>query len=358
MKIRVTGAVVGMAVLLSIGALALAGCGGDEESAATTDTAGSTDTAAAGTTSAELEELVIGYSNPLASEEGLRAVGYGAREAIKQLGLPWTLEELDAKLAPDKQVSDIDTFISLKAKGIMSWTLDPGAADAAYKRAVDSGIVMIGLNSTSDHFSSVMAADTDTTCVVADEQAAYIAELIPGAKVLVVGGPPVPSITMSTDCFLDAAKKEGLDVLETQKDPTGSQAGGQKVAETLLLKHPDVQAMWVFSDGDALGASAALAAAGKQVWSGDQEGVVLVSRNGVQAAIDAIEAGKMTATWDNNQPLLGAAAIQILKQILVDNVPATEVEQRVAIPSQLWDLDTIDDYASPLEREVPLPLSE
>ena len=311
----------------------------------------------AATAPAAQPRVIIGYSNPLASEEGLRAVGYGAREAIKKLKLPWTLRELDSKLSPDKQVSDVDTFVSLGAKGVMSWTLDPGAADAAYKRARDAGIAMIGLNSTSKYFNSVMAADTDTTCRVATEQAAYIAKLIPRAKVAAIGGPPVPSITLSTNCFVKAAKQRGLTILELQKDPTGSQAGGQKAAENLLLKHPDAQAVWVFSDGDALGASAALAAAGKQVWSGKNKGVVLVSRNGVQAAIDAIKAGRMTATWDNNQPLLGAAAIQILKKILVDKTPASKIPKRVAIPSQRWDLSTISKYKSPLKRAVPLPIS-
>jgi ribose transport system substrate-binding protein len=302
--------------------------------------------------------VVIGYSDPLASEEGLRAVGYGARQAIKQLKLPWTLKELDSKLSADKQVSDIDTFVSLKAKGIMSWTLDPGAADAAYKRARDAGIAVIGLNSNSKYFNSVMAANTDTTCLVANAQAAYIAKLVPRAKVLAIGGPPVPSITLTTDCFTKAAKRNGLTILELQKDTTGSQAGGQKIAESMLLKHSDAQAMWVFSDGDALGASAALAAAGKQVWSGKKKGVVLVSRNGIQAAIDAIKAGRMTATWDNNQPLLGAAAVQILKRILVDKVPAAKIPKRVAIPSQRWDLGTIGTYKSPLKRAVPLPLGK
>ena len=302
--------------------------------------------------------LVIGYSDPLASEEGLRAVGYGARQAIKKLKLPWTVRELDAKLSADKQVSDVDTFVSLGVKGIMSWTLDPGAADAAYKRARNAGIAMIGLNSTSKYFNSVMAADTDTTCRVANQQAAYIAKLVPGAKVLAIGGPPVPSITLSTNCFLKAAKREGLNVLESQNETTGTQAGGQRVAENLLLKHPDVQALWVFSDGDALGAAAALAASGKQVWSGNNKGIVLVSRNGVQAAIDAVKAGRMTATWDNNQPLLGAAAVQILKKILVDKVPPSKIPKRVAIPSQRWDLTTIGKYKSPLKRAVPLPLGQ
>lgn len=302
--------------------------------------------------------IVIGYSDPLASEEGLRAVGYGARQAIKQLKLPWTLRELDAKLSSDKQITDVDTLISLKVKGIMSWTLDPGAADAAYKRARAAGISVIGLNSDSKHFNSVMAADTDTTCKVANEQAEYIAKLIPGATVLAIGGPPVPSITLTTNCFVKAAKKNGLKLLELQKDTTGSQAGGQSVAESLLTKYSDAQAMWVFSDGDALGAAAALAAAGKKVWSGDQKGVVLVSRNGIQAAIDAIKGGKMTATWDNNQPLLGAAAIQILKRILVDKVPASKIPKRVSIPSQRWDLTTVAKYKSPIRRAVPLPLPE
>jgi ribose transport system substrate-binding protein len=302
------------------------------------------------------ERVVIGYSNPLASEEGLRAVGYGARQAIKKLKLNWQVRELDAKLSPDKQVADVDTFRSLKVNGIMSWTLDPGAADAAYKRARDAGIPLVGLNSNSPHFVSTMAAHTDTTCIVANEQAAYIARLIPRAKVLAVGGPPVPSITLSTNCFLKAAKRRGLQVLERQNDTTGSQAGGQRVAEAMLLKHPDAQAVWVFSDGDALGAAAALRASGKTIWSGKRKGVVLVSRNGIQAAIDAIKNGGMTATWDNNQPLLGAAAVQILKRIIVDKVPLSRIPKRVPIPSQRWDLSTISKYKSPLKRDVPLPL--
>src|SRR5262245_13011123 len=56
--------------------------------------------------------VLIGWSDPLGSEEGLRAVGYGESQAIKKLGLQgWTVKDLDAKLSADKQVSDIDTFI-------------------------------------------------------------------------------------------------------------------------------------------------------------------------------------------------------------------------------------------------------
>jgi ribose transport system substrate-binding protein len=252
-------------------------------------------------------------------------------------------------------VSDVDTLVSLKAKGIMSWTLDPGAAEAAYERARKAGISMIGLNSSSKTFNSEIAAFTDTTCKVSNQQAAYIAQLIPKAKILTIGGPPVPSITLTTNCFLKAAKKAGLTILESQTDTGASQASGQKVMQNLLSKHPDVQAVWVFSESSALGAVAALTSQGKSIWSGDKKGVVVVSRNGTSAAAAAIKSGNLTATWDNNQPLLGAAAIVVLKMILVDKVAPAKVPKLVAIPSKRWDSKNISQYKSPLTRDVPLP---
>jgi ABC-type sugar transport system substrate-binding protein len=299
--------------------------------------------------------VVIGYSDPLAAEEGLRSVGYGARQAIKALHLNWQLKELDAKLSANQQVSDVDTLVSLKAKGIMSWTLDPGAAEAAYARARKAGIPMIGLNSSSKTFNSEIAAFTDTTCKVSNQQAAYIAQLIPKAKIVTIGGPPVPSITLTTNCFLKAAKKAGLTILESQTDTQSNTAGGQKVMQNMLSKHPDVQAVWVFSESSGLGAAAALASAGKTIWSGDKKGVVVVSRNGTSAAASAIKSGNLTATWDNNQPLLGAAAIVVLKMLIVDKVPPAKVPKVVPIPSKRWDSKNISQYKSPLTRAVPLP---
>jgi ribose transport system substrate-binding protein len=306
---------------------------------------------------AQAGNVLIGWSDPLASEEGLRAVGYGETRAIKQLGLAgWRVKDLDAALASNKQVSDIDTFISLGAKAITSWTLDQGALDPAYKRARAKGIPVIGINTFSKYFITVAAGYTDTTCIVANQQAQYIATLIPHATVLAIGGPPAPSITLTTNCFLKAAKAQGLNVLEHQDDLKGTEANGQVVAQGLLTKHPDVQAVWVFSDNTALGASAALHAAGKTVWSGTHKGVVLVSRNGVGAAIAAIKSGNLTASWDNEQPQVGSAALQIVKYILVDKAPLSALPKIIRIPSKRWDLTDASAYVDLLHRKVPLLL--
>jgi ABC-type sugar transport system substrate-binding protein len=331
--------------LICVAAIALvaAGCGGDDS-----DGAASSD-----------EARTIGYSNPVASEEGLRSVGYGMEQAIAALGLPWTVDELDAGLSADKQVADVDTFVSQGAAGVVTWTLDPGAADAAYERSSTGGVPVVGVNSDSQFFASQVMAFTDTTCNVADEQAALIAELAPGGDVLSIGGPPVPSITLTTECWLAAAEAQGLNVLEHQDNLMGNEAGGQEIMQAYLLQYPEFDALWSFSDSTTLGAIAEMNAGGVEIRGLDEDaGVVVVSRNGVQAAVDAIAAGEMTATWDNNQPLVGAAALQVLKYHYVDGVALADLPTRVNIPSKRWDSDTIGDYAGPLERNVPLPLPE
>ena len=129
--------------------------------------------------------------------------------------------------------------------------------------------------------------------------------------------------------------------------------------QAYLLQYPDFDALWSFSDSTTLGAIAEMSAGGVEIRGVDDDaGVVVASRNGVQAAIDAIAAGEMTATWDNNQPLVGAAALQVLKYHHADGVALEDLPTRVNIPSKRWDSNSISDYAGPLEREVPLPLPE
>lgn len=355
---RRAGQAVAATTLVAMLAFLATGCGGGSGSSSETSAAKPTTSADPDTPPASGPAMTIGYSNPFAAQEGLRSVGYGAQEAIKELGLNWDLKETDAKLSPEKQVSDLESLVAQKVNGIMSWTLEEGAAESAYQRATAAGIPLIGLNSSSPSFDSVIAADTDTTCRVADQQAQYIAKLIPNAELLVIGGPPVPSVTMTTNCFIKAAKAEGLDLIETQNDTAGTPESGQEVASAMLLKHPEAEAMWVCSDSSGLGASAALKAAGKQVWSGEDSGFVLVSRDGTAAAAAAVENGELTATWDNSQPLVGAAAIQVLKYHLVEGVPLSELPSRVRIPSKIWDKSTIESYEPPLTREVVLPLPE
>lgn len=365
--------VVGFAAVACVAALLAVACGGSESSdseepqaAETSESQADTgateaDTEAAATGSqVEAGDVVIGYSNPAASEPGLRAVGYGMTQAVEELGLGWEVAEADAGFSAEQQVSDIDSFISRNVNGITSWTLDSGAAEGVYQRASEAGIPVIGVNSPSEFFTTIIENATDSTCEVSEEQAAYIAERIPNARVLAVLGPSfVPSIDFTNKCFLDAAEAAGLTVVDSRSNTgEGDQTlEAQNLMQDMLTKNPDFDAAWAYADTSALGVSAAISAQGGEIWSGDEsEGVILIARDANKAAIDAIKAGRMTATWDPHYEQSGAAAIQILAQHIADGQPLSSLPATVTIPATVWDIENADEYVDQLTRKVVLPL--
>ena len=84
---------------------------------------------------------------------------------------------------------------------------------------------------------------------------------------------------------------------------------GRQVAETLLQAHPDATAIYAHNDEMAIGAIAALEAAGKKP-GGD---VTLVSVDGTRDALQAIIDGKMLATVECN-PKFGPKAFETLSR--------------------------------------------
>src|SRR5579859_3967999 len=92
--------------------------------------------------------LLLGESSPVLSNPNQQAIAYGEDQAAKHYG--WTVKHLDANLSPSKQVSDVDTFVNLHVKGLVTWTLDPGTVAGAYKSALSAGIPIIDFGSTTN----------------------------------------------------------------------------------------------------------------------------------------------------------------------------------------------------------------
>ena len=99
------------------------------------------------------------------------------------------------------------------------------------------------------------------------DAAEWFSSVYPGGKILIIGGEPVPYILYVSHNMEIEAKAAGLNVLERQDNMQDDAAGSQKIVESLLTKYPDVQAVWCFNDRSALGASAALRAAGKKIYN-------------------------------------------------------------------------------------------
>lgn len=336
--------------------LVIAGCGGGGSSSSSSETteAAGTETTASESGGAKEESAGSGkkvaYISPVASEPGQQQVNLGLERGAKELG--WSETVLDSALSAEKQVSNVETAVSQGVAAIASWTLDPNAVAGAYEKAQAKKIPVIGVNSvgtgvTSSVWWEVQKCEPGGPQAISAEK---IAEMKPHAKVIMIGFEGAESTKELSECFSKEAKKAGLDIINETNNESDTASGSQKVFEPLLTKYPEVEAVWDYNDESAMGVSAAVLAAGKTIATGKEpEGVIVTGSNGDKDAIEAVEEGRLSWTWDPNNVATGFACIKAMNEALEGKKPAEMV-----IESELVDSETVAKYVSPEEREYTL----
>jgi ribose transport system substrate-binding protein len=316
-------------------ALAIAACGSDDQNGSSGDAA------------------KVAYSNPVGAQPGQQDIVFGFEAGAEELG--WSAESIDANLSADKQVADIATMVAQGQNGIASWTLNPGAAAGAYKQAQAADIPVVGVNSEGTGIDATVWWELNLCGPGSpiEKLTEYIAGIRPGAKVLQIGGPPVPSIQAYEQCFAENAKQHGLVIVGSVHNTKDTAATAQPIVADLLTKNRDVDAIWAYNDASALGASAALTSDGRKVYDGSGDGVIVFGQNGDLDAITAIREHRLTGTLDPDPVATGWALIKALSGFVgrsrVDNPP-----DKLVVKSVTWTLDNIDAYKPPRERTYTL----
>ncbi|MFF4625147.1 sugar ABC transporter substrate-binding protein [Nonomuraea jabiensis] len=294
--------------------------------------------------------ISIGYSTPVAAQVSAQNLALGLKNAAASLN--WQLDILDANLSADKQISDVQTMLQQGKAAIGTWTLDAGAAGGAYAQAQAAGVPVVGVNSEGTGITAGVWWQINM-CDAPDAPYKRTAQLIakqrPGAKVVVMGGPPVPSIINNAKCFTEAAKAAGLTVLPQADNTKDNSAGASALASDLLTKHGDVDAFWAYNDSTALGISAAVTQAGLKISTKGSDGVIVIGANADPDAVEAVKQGRLTGTWDPDGVATGWAVVKAMRDIL-DKKPA----QKIVVKSTWYDGDTISSYVAPDQRKYTL----
>jgi ribose transport system substrate-binding protein len=340
--------------------LVIAGCGGGGSSSSTESTeAAETETTAeetGGESGAKEEASSSGsgkkvfYISPVAAQPGQQQINQGLEQASKELG--WSESVLDSALSAEKQVSNVESAINQGAAAIASWTLDPNAVAGAYEQAQSKNIPVIGMNSqgtgvTSTVWWEVQLCEPGGPEAVTAEK---IAEMKPHAKTIVIGLEVAESTKEISDCFVQEAKKAGLDIINETNNEADNASGSQKVFEPLLTKYPEVEAVFNYNDESAMGVSAALLAAGKTIATDENpEGVIVTGSNGDKDAIEAVEEGRLSWTWDPDNLASGFSAVKLANEAVEGKKPADLI-----VESILVDGETVGEYVPAEEREYTL----
>lgn len=228
----------------------------------------------------------------------------------------WNLVYADAGGSAAKQVADVENMIAQKVDLIVLAPREEKPLIPAVMKAKKAGIPVILIDRNVDQ--KVAAAGKDYVTFIGSDfidQGRRAGEWLikaTGGKGKIVelegttGSSPANNRKKGFDDAI--AKAPGLKIVASQSGDF-SRDKGRALMQTLLQAHPDVTAVYAHNDEMAVGAIAALEAAGKK----PGQDVILVSIDGTKDALTAITEGKMGATVQSS-PFFGPITCDTAKK--------------------------------------------
>jgi ribose transport system substrate-binding protein len=258
------------------------------------------------------ESYKVGFAQTESNNPWRIAQTESMQAEAKKLG--HQLVYTDAAGSAAKQVADVNSMIAQGVDAIFLAPREEKPLIPAVMAAKRAGIPVILLDRNVDQ-SLAQAGDDYVTFIGSDfveegrRAAEWLVQATGGnAKIIqlegTVGSSPANDRGKG---FAEGIKAHpGMQIVASQSGDFARDKGRQ-VAETLLQAHPDATAIYAHNDEMAMGAIAALEAAGKA----PGKDITLVSIDGTRDALQAIIDGKLGATVECN-PRFGPNAFKTL----------------------------------------------
>lgn len=268
---------------------------------------------------------------------------------------------VDGKNDMITQSNQIDTFIAQGMDCIILALVQTSAADVIIDRVVKAHIPLVLINreplgDDGDESYSRILNNKNVSYVGADarQSGTYQGEMVVEAEnhgdlnhdgvvsyVMIEGDPENPDAQYRTEYSINAIKDAGVKV-KCLDDQIGmwDTAKGQEIAANALAKYgEDIEVILCNNDAMALGASAAIEAAGREV----NKDILLYGVDGLPEVIEKIKKGDMTGTVFNDHISQMRAAIDAA----IDMVNGKTVDKYIwkdYLKITNKDIDEIYDY--------------
>ncbi len=212
----------------------------------------------------------------------------------------------------NKEISDIQSMVDQGADALIISPLNSEGLDPALTYAQEAGVPIM----TIDRRLTTKTACTDYIGWVGSdfvEQGRRAADAMmrvtgdEGNVAILLGAPGVNVTTDRNDGFLEQLETAGSNLeIVAQQAANYERAMGQTVTEQLITSNPEITAIYAHNDEMALGAVAALQAAGYA--PGD---VAIITIDGTQGAVQGIIDGWISGVIESN-PRFGPLAFRAL----------------------------------------------
>ena len=225
---------------------------------------------------------------------------------------------VDGKNDMAEQTNQIDTFITQKMDVIICNLVQTSSAEVIIDKVVAAGIPLVLINreplgdNGDESYPGII--DNPTVCYVgadARQSGTYQGEIVLAldnkgdingdgvvSYVMVVGDPENPDAQYRTEYSIKALTDAGVQVKELVKNVGNwDQTKGQEIVAAALAQYgDDIEVVFCNNDGMALGAAAAIEAAGRKVG----EDIYLLGVDALAECQEMVQKGTMTGTVLND----------------------------------------------------------
>jgi len=275
----------------------------------------------------------IGYSALTLTNPFFKIIADTMTEEAKQHGYEVLVVSSDQDV--NRQTAQIEDFIVKGVSAIVLNPCDSKAVGTAIRKANDAGIPVftndIKFNGTDGRVECHVATDNFQGGRLAGEaMVKMIGET--GGKIAVLHYPDVESCQMRVNGFMEVIDAHNAKVgsakivIATTLNGQGAREAGFATAKDSIEAHPDLAAIFAINDLSALGARAALEAAGKA----DQ--VRIIGFDGTLEGKQAILAGQIVCDPIQFPDQMGKTTIEMIVKYFDGEKPPEEV----LIPSRLY----------------------
>ncbi|MBN1125849.1 MAG: sugar ABC transporter substrate-binding protein [Sedimentisphaerales bacterium] len=281
--------------------------------------------------SSESEKPVIALVMKSLANEFFKTMEEGARQHHKEHASLYDLKVVGIKNEEDvsQQIKYVETLIAQKVDAVVIAPADSKALVKVCKQALEAGIVVVNIDNKLDE--AVLASnDIKISFVGPDNRKGarlageYLAKhLQTGDKVAIIEGVPNAFNGIQRKLgFEDAMQAGGMTIVSSQSGYWET-AKANQVSAAIITSHPDLKAILCANDSMALGAMAAVKAAGK---SGR---IRIVGFDNIEAVQILLQEGAILATVDQHGDKLAIYGIDYALDILMGQATPADRETPV-----------------------------
>ena len=299
-------------------ALTLVACGAKEEAPAATEAPAAEaapEAPAAEVTTYDVGVAIYQYNDNFMSLYKDEITAYF--KTLETDTVKYNITMVDSKNDMNEQTNQIDTFINQGMDVIILNLVQTSSAEVLIDKVVDAGIPLILINreplgETDESYPGII--NNPTVCYVgadARQSGTYQGEIVAELEdkgdingngkvdyVMIIGDPENPDAQYRTEFSIKALTDAGIEVNKLV-DNVGNwdQTKGQEIAAAALAQFgEEIDVIFCNNDAMALGAAAAIEAAGRKVG----EDIYLLGVDALDECQEMVKAGTMTGTVLND----------------------------------------------------------